>query len=816
MSEALGAFIRDWQPPQHDKSFLERYLVMDKKIEDSNELIPTKGNQNYIEELNIHFARLDSQVANWEKPFVNLVFGNVQSGKTSHLRANICWARDNKFDLLILLTGSNTDLGDQTVDTLETKLPNATIKLIKSPTEGSLSEEKMQEIRHAVSARISDKNAPVPLISLIKSPKRLDAVKLIIQHISNSSLPDIKVLILDDEADQVSPDADASKRTEIEDRLEETRSNLRISVHTRINEIRDAIRGIHIYLAYTATPQALFLGDLNSTMQPRFCSIVPPGKAYVGISDFVIKQNQDRNTFIVIPSDTTTVNEEQNQIALEYTFVTFIYLMWLHKNYPEIFHGARVSNDLHCSCSSLQFLIHPSGKSDYHKEYADAVNILRKDLKRSMAEPGRDREYFSDNLFLPIVSKVAEQLPMHKDFLLNSDNLKSAWEYFFQVLDDSHALQAKLVNHKERQRQQSESSSRRVSLVPVTEDDWNVPGRDGWILVGGNILGRGLAIPHLVVTLFLRNPKHPNFDTAVQQMRFCGYRRNYLDLISIFAPPDIIEDYQTAVEIDAPFRNRALRWHRESRDLLKNPPIMRFIAPAGSRYRPTRNAVISTRVSSNTTSSKSGFFSLGIIANPHYFKSNLNLVIDLTSKLHEVDRRKIGGNTVVYYSLDKESRSVLFNKLKIHTQDSRDAFALNELMGYSEDEKGLENVDHLFAIDESTIKLNSSDSATDLFIGNPVDTFGFRTLNQAIGPGDWKKDEVSSALRHAAAKSIVGDSERNVHLEHPEAVVIHARTFNLRNPIDESTVGLGLSLIGWLPSDESDFQVYSNEEAIYV
>jgi hypothetical protein len=588
-----------------------------------------------------------------------------------------------------------------------------------------------------------------------------------------------------------------------------------MSVHTRINEIRNSIRGKHVYLAYTATPQALFLGDLDSTMQPRFCSIVPPGEAYVGISDFVAKQNRTRNTFFVIPTDTSTINEEQNQIALEYTFVTFVYLMWLHKNYPEIFHGAKIDSELHCSCSSLQFLIHPSGKSEYHKEYADAVEILRRDLKRAMAEPGRDRDYFSNDLFLPTARKVAEQIPQHKEFLLSNENLKSCWEYFFRVLDDTNALQTKLVNHKERQRQQSESSSRRVPLVPVTDDDWNVAGRDGWILVGGNILGRGLAIPHLVVTLFLRNPRHPNFDTAVQQMRFCGYRRNYLDLISIFAPPDVIEDYQTAVEIDAPFRNRAMRWHKESRDLLKNPPIMRFIAPAGNRYRPTRNAVISTRVSSNTTSSNSGFFSIGLIANPEHFKANLDLIIDISSNLQEVDRRTIGGNTVVYYSLDKESRSVLFERLRLHNQDTKDAYALNELMDYSEEEKGLENVTHLLAVDVSTLDLLSGETAIQKFNETSIDSLGFRTLNQSCSSVNWKRCELTPGLRHAAAKSIVGDSERNVHNEHSDAVVIHARTFNLRNPDDQSSVGLGLTLIGWIPSDESDFQVYSNEDAVY-
>jgi hypothetical protein len=350
-------------------------------------------------------------------------------------------------------------------------------------------------------------------------------------------------------------------------------------------------------------------------------------------------------------------------------------------------------------------LIHPSGKSDYHQEYADAVEQLRKDFKRSMSNSGRDRTEFFENFFKPTVMSIADQLKKEKLFLLNEENLKSSWEYFFSVLDDTNALHTKLVNHKERQRQQNESSSRRVSLVPISHDEWNVDGRDGWILVGGNILGRGLAIPHLVTTLFLRNPRHPNFDTSVQQMRFCGYRRNYLDLVRIFAPTDIIEDYQTAVEIDAPFRNRALRWHRESRDLLKTPPIMRFIAPSNSRYRPSRNGVISSQVSSRTTTPKSGFFNVSHIANPNFFSNNLDLVIDIAQNLELVEKRTIGINQIHYFALNHAMRKRLFSQLSIYSGEKQDVLALDELMDYSEEEKGLLNYDHLLAVDQATLDL---------------------------------------------------------------------------------------------------------------
>lgn len=77
----------------------------------------------YYESLERHFARLTDFLNSGEESVVNLVFGNVQSGKTGHLLANICWAKDNKIHLAVVFTGANTDLGQQTVERLKTKLP---------------------------------------------------------------------------------------------------------------------------------------------------------------------------------------------------------------------------------------------------------------------------------------------------------------------------------------------------------------------------------------------------------------------------------------------------------------------------------------------------------------------------------------------------------------------------------------------------------------------------------------------------------------------------------------------------------------------
>ena len=121
------------------------------------EKFTSEESQIYVEALDRHFNRLDNFLTSDKESLVNLVFGNVQSGKTRHLLANICWARDNSFHVAIVFTGSTTPLGDQTVDRLESSLPQNTAQIISSPTEPRLADGPvLQQLISRVQTRLVD------------------------------------------------------------------------------------------------------------------------------------------------------------------------------------------------------------------------------------------------------------------------------------------------------------------------------------------------------------------------------------------------------------------------------------------------------------------------------------------------------------------------------------------------------------------------------------------------------------------------------------------------------------------------------------
>ena len=515
VDDAFGAFLRNYHPKVENVSLLEKYLI-ELGIKSSGvEKFTSVEAKIYVEALDRHFSRLKNFLDSENESLVNLVFGNVQSGKTRHLLANICWARDNSFHAAVVFTGSTTPLGDQTVDRLESSLPQNTAHIISSPTEPRLADGPvLQQLISRVQTRLFDPNSPMPVVTLIKSAARLSAVRRMIEELNRVVGMDLRIMILDDEADQASPDATANSRgNEIVETILSQDLPTRVTIHNRINEIRDAIRGKHIYLAYTATPQALIHGDLEGPLQPEFCSVVPAGSDYTSIGAIV----RQKNALVRLDNVDAAVASDENMKAMEICFAQFLVLSWLHKRHANVFHGKPLDTVYKCDEKSIQFLIHPSGLSIDHQEFKDAMDLCLTDFKNYMTQ-GPETLEFLNHYFKPAYLKVLSKLPEDARILLESDEQKmDCWDYIIKLTHSVKDLRIKLVNYKERK-----NLSAQEPLVPITPSQWQEA--EAWVLIGGEILGRGLSIPHLAITLFLRNPNNPNFDTAVQQMRFCGYR----------------------------------------------------------------------------------------------------------------------------------------------------------------------------------------------------------------------------------------------------------------------------------------------------
>lgn len=185
-----------------------------------------------------------------------LLFGNIQSGKTSQVLGVISSAADNDFSCFLFLTSDNVVLQKQTFARLLKDLPDFCIC------------DESDETRFRVNAL--EKPA---IIVLKKNSRVLRNWANILK--STQFLKDNPLFIVDDEADAASLNTKVNKK--------------QIStINGHLDGIKkDACCGL--YLQVTGTPQALFLQKDITGWKPIFTQYFEPGSGYLGGDFFFSK-----------------------------------------------------------------------------------------------------------------------------------------------------------------------------------------------------------------------------------------------------------------------------------------------------------------------------------------------------------------------------------------------------------------------------------------------------------------------------------------------------------------------------------------------
>lgn len=203
--------------------------------------------------------KFDSEVLN-DFDYVSdrqvLLYGDVQSGKTSHMQGIISHCMDEGFQTVIVLTSPNTRLVNQTYDRIFLSIPTAEV------CKADLINDFRLNLRRAKPRRC--------VIVLGKTPKVLDKWLEVLRE--SNILRGHPVLIVDDEADATSLNTQVNKR-------EVSRIN------QQLTQIREQATGC-IYLQVTGTPQAVLLQSELSGWKIDKALSFPAGGQYVGGKKF--------------------------------------------------------------------------------------------------------------------------------------------------------------------------------------------------------------------------------------------------------------------------------------------------------------------------------------------------------------------------------------------------------------------------------------------------------------------------------------------------------------------------------------------------
>ncbi len=448
-----------------------------------------------------------------------LIVGYVQSGKTMSFETVIALARDNAFQIVIVIAGTSNPLLDQSNNRLQQDLGLDKADRARRWSQIQFPTSRNEDVTQAISDVLGDwRDATTPeeykktvLVTVLKHHVRLRTLTEIMSSIDLRGVP---VLIIDDEADQ------ASLNNEVAQGQEST-------TYRRLMELRQIFPN-HTYLQYTATPQAPLLINIIDSLSPNFVQVLETGQNYVGGQEF-FGDNADFVRVIPfsdVPSNTNPLTEPPESL-LEALRIFMV--------------GVTIGLIESHNKGNRSMLVHPSRTTIHHQEYVGWVMDIFEEWKRVLNLPDNDadrqelieefREAYTD-----LARTVSNILPF--------EQLARSFRLAFR-----HTLILEV--------------NARSGTTPTV--DWR--NAYGWILVGGTAMDRGFTVEGLTVTYMPRGIGVGNADTIQQRARFFGYKRQYLGYCRIYLEQDTIEAYRNYVEHEEEMRRQLQGFQNSQRPL---------------------------------------------------------------------------------------------------------------------------------------------------------------------------------------------------------------------------------------------------------
>jgi len=432
-----------------------------------------------------------------------LVYGRIQSGKTRAMIASTAMAFDNGFRIVVVLTSNINDLVTQTHFDFASGLPNVMVYTKDDELDGEISNAKLY--LEAGDGRM-----------LIVCSKGAPSLKNVIAFLRKVDARLYPAIIFDDEGDQASLDTNTKKRS----------LSLVAVAPSSINKlIQEKLRTLipcHIYVSVTGTPQAVLLQSAESTNRPSFITLLPPGESYIGGKYFFGTDEPEKNSHhlirIVERDEKDKLLEPHTPIPKGLRRAILFFLLssaaLIKKNGGVPAHGKGYS-----------FLCHPSLKNDEQSVARERINDFLGAVTATVLKvSGSDEQVWNE---------------LREEY----ENLKTTLGEKAPPLEE---LSKTIVAYLR---------TRKILVINArTKRQGIAYGPELNFLIGGNTLGRGIAIRDLLVTYYIRDSKISQIDTMHQHARMFGYRRDTLSFTRLFIPQHLYYRFRDIHQSDEDLR----------------------------------------------------------------------------------------------------------------------------------------------------------------------------------------------------------------------------------------------------------------------
>lgn len=491
-------------------------------------------------------------------PVKGLVIGQVQSGKTASMAGLMAMAADWGWNTFIILSGMIENLRQQTQERLITDL--------NSP--GNISWISLNHLsKHSDIGQRSqslnfNEGSPTRYLNVcIKNKTRLENLVSWFKDDSNK-LQQMRILIIDDEADQ------ASVNTNKLDEEERTTINNLIIELVNISSQGKKPLAVN-YVSYTATPYSNFLNESDDeSLYPKdFISVLPTSSEYIGpkqifgTEDFE-DDNEERLDIVRIISinEKDKIKEIHNGLleTIPNTFEQSILWFLISTSILRYYNYKK----------PVSMLVHTSQRKNHHQRIAFAIdNWIKNTPAEKIIKMCEDLYIKESNRFkISDFRKGLPNYPFEDNEINNYPNFNAIKTHLKELLSNkpTHILmdeEGELSYHKGIHLCIDNSSNTSgiydedmyVRLAYPTIKKLNeLKTAPAFIIVGGSTLSRGLTIEGLVSTYFLRVAQAG--DSLMQMGRWFGYRRGYELLPRIWMTENTFEQFQFLATLDEELR----------------------------------------------------------------------------------------------------------------------------------------------------------------------------------------------------------------------------------------------------------------------
>jgi hypothetical protein len=463
-----------------------------------------------------------------------LVVGYVQSGKTANMTAVIARAVDAGYNLVIVMAGMTDALRHQTQLRIEKDLyrraPHNWHFLTQTNTYDADGRQLTSgEFVGHTGRKLPPLRRDVAMIAIIK--KNAAPLNKLVDDITDTPAPTrnrLRALVIDDEADQASPNAAET---------DQQPAPINLAIRTLLKSLNSMS-----YVGYTATPFANVLinpwpegvvdetGERLDELYPRdFIISLPRPEGYFGAEqifgrDPTNAEDEEYDGLRIIhdvPTDdmTSLVPKSRDVDDFEATIVPSLAtsLSWFVLTVAtRLFRG-------HGS-EHMSMLIHTSNRVAVHNETGRAVQDWIRDFQEGLAKP-------------ELLEELARLWERERSVIPRGE--------FENSLPDFKEISPWLESASERLEIAIENSPSEARLSYEGEPR-------AWIAIGGNILSRGITLNGLAVTYFLRASRQ--YDTLLQMGRWFGYREGYEDLVRLWLPEALQKNYRRLALVEHELR----------------------------------------------------------------------------------------------------------------------------------------------------------------------------------------------------------------------------------------------------------------------